>query len=162
MTEEKTLTESLEENWDEISNYYKMLEEETDMGAAILAFSNFEEQLKRTVNLRVEGFENVRMRVQNYIEIAYALGVYDQDTRKGLRLVAKIRNKFAHAQQRLFFDNPEIVNWWRNIRPDDDLANFRETFLNYVREVEVRLREKEFELRACQGSQPGTESNKER
>ena len=71
------------------------------------------------------------------IDIAHALGLYDLKTRKGLDLVRKIRNEFAHSSEPIQFDHEKIAGWCRkldvkNVQDPDDL---RARYLTYLREV---------------------------
>lgn len=49
------------------------------------------------------------------IEIGYALGIYDDSTRRSLQIIRKIRNVFAHAQKPVAIDHPLLVSEFKKI-----------------------------------------------
>ena len=96
----KTLRETIENAYDEACNYYQLFKDESDRGAAVLAVARFKEQLKEAIKSSDAAFRPSGLNFWVSIEIAYALGLYDQETRDGLHTVRKIRNKFVGPLKR--------------------------------------------------------------
>ena len=136
----ETRRENVAKAYDEVSRYYQSLEDETDSGAAVLAVAFFEEQLKKAIEFSTTAFKGFRLSFRLKIEIAYAIRLFDQETRDGLCIVQKIRNKFAHESDPLTFEHGEVADKCRKLRTDRPPANLRERYLFYLREVEVNLR----------------------
>ena len=112
-------------------------------GAAVLALALFEEQLREAIESRDVAFKGSGLKFRVNVEIAYALGLYDQETRDGLHTVRKIRNKFAHSRDPLEFEHEEVAALCRQLRTDYKTANLRERYLIYLRAVEFNLRRSE-------------------
>ena len=138
--ESETRREDVAKAYDEVFRYYQLLEDETDRGAAVLAVAFFEEQLKKAIEFSNTAFKDFRLSFRLNIEIAYTIKLFDQETRDGLCIVRKIRNKFAHESDPLTFELGEVADECRKLRTDRTPANLRERYLFYLREVEVNLR----------------------
>ena len=140
--EEKTRRETIEEAWDEAYNFYQLFDGESDRGAAVLAAALFQDRLKKAIEEKK--FHNVdnevckRLSLLGTIELGYALGLYDRKTRNGLRVVGKIRNKFAHSSAPLEFGHGEVAAKCREL--DAAPNNLRERYLTYLRDVELSVR----------------------
>lgn len=91
----KTLRETIEKAYGEACNYYQLFEKESGRGAAVLALALFEEPLRKAIESRDAAFKGSGLSFRVNVEIAYALGFYDQETRDGLLIVIRIRNKFG-------------------------------------------------------------------
>ena len=102
--------------------------------------ARFKEQLKEAIKSSDAAFRPSGLNFWVCIEIAYALGLYDQETRDGLHTVRKIRNKFAHSSAPLEFEHGEVAALCRQLRADYKPANLRERYLTYLRTVECKLR----------------------
>lgn len=130
--------------YDEVYNYYKQFAEESDRGAAVLAAALFEHRLQGLIERR---FVNCDKKVQRLflsfrakIDLAYALGLYDRETRDALHVVLEIRNKFAHSPDPMGFDHQEIAAECRKLDVAvQDPDNFREQYLTYFRLAERKL-----------------------
>ena len=136
----KTLRETIEKAYGEACNYYQLFEKESDRGAAVLALALFEEPLRKAIESRDAAFKGSGLSFRVNVEIAYALGFYDQETRDGLLIVIRIRNKFAHSSAPLEFEHGEVAALCRQLRADHKPANLRERYLTYLRTVECKLR----------------------
>ena len=136
----ETRREDVAKAYDEVSRYYRSLEAETDRGAAVLAVAFFEEQLKKAIDFSTTAFKSFSPNFRLKIEIAYAIRLFDQETRVGLHIVREIRNKFAHKSDPLTFDHGEVADKCRKLKTARTPANLRERYLFYLREVEVNLR----------------------
>ena len=99
-------------------------------GAAVLALALFEEQLREAIESRDVAFKGSGLKFRVNVEIAYALGLYDQETRDGLHTVRKIRNKFAHSRDPLEFEHEEVAALCRQLRTDYKTANLRRWCMN--------------------------------
>ena len=116
MTKE-TPRETIERVWENLERYYDEFNGENDRAVAILAAAHFENRLKdalvkKFVNqnkeLQIDIFERSLYTFSAKINVACALGLYDQKTREGLHNVRRIRNKFAHASIPIKFEDDEI------------------------------------------------------
>ena len=136
----ETLRETLRKTIENVCNYYKLFEDESDRGAAVLALALLEEQLREAIESRDVAFKGSGLNFRVNVEIAYALGLYDQETRDGLHTVRKIRNEFAHSRDPLKFEHGEIAALCRQLKTDYKPANLRERYLIYLRTVEFNLR----------------------
>ena len=86
----------------------------------------FEEQLREAIESRDVAFKGSGLKFRVNVEIAYALGLYDQETRDGLHTVRKIRNKFAHSRDPLEFEHEEVAALCRQLRTDYKTAMIAE------------------------------------
>ena len=138
----ETLRETIEKAYAEACNYYQLFEKESDRGAAVLALALFEEPLRKAIESRDAAFKGSGLSFRFNIEIAYAIGLYDQETRDGLRTAVRIRNKFAHSTDPLEFEHGEVATMCRQLqlRTDYKPANLRERYLIYLREVDTGIR----------------------
>jgi DNA-binding MltR family transcriptional regulator len=99
------------------------LSNESDRGAIILAATSVEDTLERAILGRMPVLfqdETARKRVfenegivgtfSKKLEIAYALGLIDAETRKQIDLIREIRNCCAHARKPLSMDKDVLLN----------------------------------------------------
>ena len=136
----ETVRETLEKVYDEACNYYQLFKDESDRGAAVLALALFDEPLREAIESRDVAFKGSGLNFRVNVEIAYALGLYDQETRDGLHTVRKIRNKFAHSRDPLKFEHEEVAALCRQLRTNNKPANLRERYLIYLHEVDIGIR----------------------
>lgn len=70
------------------------------------------------------------------IEAAYCLGLISKDEYDNLNFIRIMRNRFAHGQHDLSFDNEQIVSWCNALQTakmiTDAMANFPEVSSGYV------------------------------
>ena len=135
---------------DEAIHYYEALHQESDRAAAILAASHFEDSLQEQI---ISKFTNMNSELtkkifggygplstfSGKIDIAFALGLYNEETRKGLHIIKKIRNKFAHASKPIKFYDQEIAVLCRKISSEVSTGgsdNLRKTYIDYLQESE--------------------------
>ena len=133
----ETLRETIEKAYAEACNYYQLFEKESDRGAAVLALALFEETLRKAIESRDAAFKGSGLPFRVNVEIAYALGLYDQETRDGLLTAGRIRNEFAHSTDPLEFEHGEVATMCWQLRTDYKPANLRERHLIYLREVDT-------------------------
>lgn len=149
---EITLRETIERAWDENVRYHTELDGESDRAAAILAAAYFEDRLRDAIMTK---FVDLNRKFRDKIfkgygplstfsakgDIAYALGLYDQKTRKGLHTVRKIRNRFAHASKPIEFDHDDLAAICRNLDPEaiPDPDTLRNRYVTYLKEVEKKI-----------------------
>ena len=138
----ETRRETIEKAYDEACNYSQLFEDESDRGAAVLAHALFDDRLGDVLILRNEALKGRGFTFKIKVEIAYALRLFDQETRKGLVAINQIRNKFAHTSEQRDFQDEKIAALCSELKlktgpPPPDL---RERYLTYLRAVEVNLR----------------------
>ena len=102
----------------------------------------FQDRLQKAIEEKK--FHNVdnkaRLSLWGTIELGYALGLYDRKTRNGLRVVVKIRNKFAHSSDPLEFDHEKVAAQCRGLDAAvQDPDNLRERYLTYLRGVALSV-----------------------
>ena len=133
--------------------YYDALNQESDRAAAILAAAHFEHVLgKQIVHKFVELNRELQKNIfDGYgplstfsakIDIAFALGLYDEENRKGLHKIRRIRNEFAHAPRPINFNNEKIADMCSKlpcITSSDADDTFRERYINYLQLSEDAL-----------------------
>ena len=136
----ETVRETIEKAYDEDCNYSQLFKDESDRGAAVLAVARFKEQLRKAIESRDAAFKGSGLSFRVNIEIAYALGLYDQETRDGLLTAVRIRNAFAHSIDPLEFEHGEVAALCRQLRTNCKPANLRERYLIYLREVDIGIR----------------------
>ena len=130
---QRTVRESLEVAYAESYNYYQLFDGESDRGAAVHAVALFEDRLEEAIESRDKTFKDSRgLRFWFKIEIAYALGLYDQKIRDGLRTVANIRNEFAHSPEPMEFEHEKVAAKCRklNARTVQNPDDLRERYLS--------------------------------
>ena len=146
------------------AEYTAELNGESDRAAAILGAANFDVWLGEIIEahfgvLSGEMSCNLRKRLfKSYgplstfaakIDIACALGLYDEDIRKGLHTVRKIRNEFAHESRPITFDGPKISSLCEkldiepvrrlNIKTAPGPSGLRERYLTYLKQVKDKI-----------------------
>ena len=149
---EETLKNTIERIFDENQAFHAELEGESDRATAILAVARFEDRLREAIAKR---FVELNGELENRIfcgygplstlagklDIAYALGMYDQKTLKILRRIKKIRNKFAHSPKPVQFVDNDIADMCstlcveHNTEPDTP----RYQFLSYLQQMEREI-----------------------
>ena len=148
MTENK-----LETIIEDAMRYYDALNQESDRAAAILAAAHFENVLgKQIMHKFVELNRELQKKIfDGYgplstfsakIDIAFALGLYDEENRKGLHKIRRIRNEFAHAPIPIKFNNEKIADMCSKlpcISSSDADDTFRERYINYLQISEDAL-----------------------
>ena len=129
--------------------FHTELDGESDRAAAILAAAYFEERLCDAI-MRKFTTINKDLREKIFtgygplstfsakIDIARALGIYDQKTYNALHKIKKIRNMFAHASTPIEFNQQEIADLCRNLtsKPPLKSENMRARYIHYLEEVE--------------------------
>ena len=156
MTED-ALLESLERRWDELKRYDDELNGTSDRATAILATAYFDGKLGDAIMCRFfqlsSAFSDQKTSggvfkehdpIRNFlakIEVGFALGLYNDEIRKNLHKVGKIRNKFAHSSKPIEFGDDEIANICRQLDPNDvsELETPRRRYIAYLKEVERHL-----------------------
>ena len=148
MTENK-----LETIIEDAMRYYDALNQESDRATAILAAAHFENILgKQIMHKFVELNRELQKKIfDGYgplstfsakIDIAFALGLYDEENRKGLHKIRRIRNEFAHAPMPIKFNNEKIADMCSKlpcISSSDADDTFRERYINYLQISEDAL-----------------------
>lgn len=115
--------QSIEELLREARDYLYALANESDRGAAVLAAAQFERDLEDAIARRLgiaefdESSKSRRGALKRWIrsfaakiDVAYAVGLCERNTHKGLRTVVNIRNEFAHSMQPLSFEHRAIAD----------------------------------------------------
>ena len=139
----------LREIINEATRYHAELDGESDRAAAILAAAYFEERLRDAIMRKFTDI-NKTLREKIFtgygplstfsakIDIARALGIYDQKTYNGLHKIKRIRNMFAHASTPIEFNQQDIADLCRNLTPKSPLTseNMRARYIHYLEEVE--------------------------
>ena len=144
----KALVAVLQDAYD----YHAELRGESERSAVILAAANFEDWLRETIMMKfVTLSKGLRKRIfENYgplstftakIDIAFALEIYDERTRKSLHIIRKIRNEFAHSPKAIKFDNAKLSRMCRRLDMGDESQSndLRERYLTYLIEVRKRI-----------------------
>jgi hypothetical protein len=97
------------------------IEKQTDRGAAIVAATVIDNVLEHLITSRLIGLSSERREalfdnpnaplgdLYAKIELAFALGLFNEERRKSLHLIRKVRNEFAHRMDTVSFDHPEIA-----------------------------------------------------
>ena len=138
----ETLGETIEKVFAEHVRYYEFFAEESDRGAAVLAHALFDDRLGNVLKLRNEAFKNRVFTFLIKVEIAYALRLFDQETRDGLWAINKIRNKFAHSSEQIDFRDEKVAALCSELilKTGPTPTDLRERYLAYLRDVEVSVR----------------------
>ncbi|MDT0228498.1 hypothetical protein N7583_22310 [Serratia marcescens] len=111
---------------DLFARYYKMLEEESDRGAVLIASGLFEEALQEIISKRLLpsvtnkdplfGSEGAPLSTFGAkIEMAYRLGVINEGIRELLNKFRKMRNEFAHNIYKASFTETDVKDRLRAI-----------------------------------------------
>ncbi len=150
------LRRTIEEAYD----YSEALSDESDRGAAILAAAEFENWLRDRIKSqlaelgselddRIFGDYGLLSSFSSKIYIACALQLYDEDTRKSLHKIRKIRNKFAHTAMPLEFRDEEVSKLCRELLADatSDSQDLRKVYMNFLSQAKNVVRSSLFPLR---------------
>ena len=151
---EETLKNSIERIFDENLAYYAELDGESDRATAILAVARFEDKLREAIAKQfVELNRKLEIRIfcgygplstlAGKLDIAYALGMYDQKTLENLRSIKKIRNKFAHSPKPVQFVENDIADMCSTlcVEYDPERDSPRYQFLFYLQQMERKILE---------------------
>lgn len=116
----------------DIFTFQRSLRRETDRGCALTAGAYLDELLRRLLGLYLRDERNV---VEQFfaasgflssfsakIDMAYSLGLLEEDTRAALHLVRKIRNEFAHISAGLAFRQDRIASRCASLNSDRSLS----------------------------------------
>ena len=103
----------------------KEISEQTDRGAALIAAAYLEERLTDAIKARLVRDPDIEGRLfkgtgpiaafSTKIDLAFQLGIYENDIRRLLHTVRNIRNGFAHRPEPLKFDSQRIHDLCMNI-----------------------------------------------
>ena len=137
----------------DVLDYQIALSEESDRAAAILAAADFEDWLAERITSK---FVDLDQDLHNSllgtygplssfsakVDIAFALGLYDQNIHKGLHTVRKIRNKFAHLSKPIKFHDNAIKDLCQNLDADicQNADDLRKRYLTYLTGVKNEIR----------------------
>lgn len=110
---------SIEVDWQQWSNFFRVLKSESDRGSTILASIWIENLLERKLQaLFTKGNSRNRQRLYDLngpfssfaskILAAYTIGWIDSDVFHDLELLRKIKNKFAHTIDFEHFEDVEV------------------------------------------------------
>ena len=135
----ETLRETIEKAFAEHMHYYELYAEESDRGAAVLAHALFDHRLGNVLKSRNDGFKKGRLQIWMKVEIAYALRLFDQETRAGLSTINRIRNKFAHSFKQMDLRDKEVAALCSKLKTGPTPTDPRERYLTYLRDVERRF-----------------------
>jgi DNA-binding MltR family transcriptional regulator len=111
----------------------KEIEKHSDRGAALIAGALLEERLlksiKKSLQQRNEAIEGKMFKGSGplatfaaKIDLGLLLGIYKESTHKGLHIIRRIRNEFAHDPKPLSFRSQKIKALCQNIRHDPKQA----------------------------------------
>jgi hypothetical protein len=109
--------------WKNLSEFKAVLNEirtQNDRGVAITAGATVEHALRLAIEAR--GENRPLNRFWRKIEVAYARGFVDKQTRDYLNTVRDIRNEFAHDMMPLTFTSETILKLCNNLPDPDFLA----------------------------------------
>lgn len=126
----------------------KLLEAITDLGRAthssfvLVTSAALDDALQTAIltKLRPDLSNTMKERLfENYgplssgaakIDVAFALGIISEDERSDFHLIKSIRNEFAHPQETMHFEHPEIGDKLRNLpkarRDTDNRTTFNQ------------------------------------
>ena len=148
---ERSIEEVVSGVWD----YLAALGDESDRGAAVLAAAQFEHDVEDAIARRF-GISEIddeaksrrgvlKRQIRSFaakIDVAYAVGLCDQDTYEGLRTVLEIRNRFAHLRGPLSFGHRPVADLCRKLdtkRVPKDSDDLRARYLTYVMEAQQKI-----------------------
>ena len=136
-------------------DYVAALYNESDRGAAVLAAASFEHALEDAIARRFGISESgddakprrdvLKRQIRHFaakIDIAYAIGLFDESTHRGLRTVLEIRNKFAHSRDPLTFDHKPIADLCQNLNTEMDPGgsnDLRRRYMLYLTDVYQKI-----------------------
>ena len=147
------ILKAVERAYDRLAELYDELNGVSDRAAAILAAEHFSARLQDTIirkfarsnsefAQRVDSGEkpfrpNPISNLAAKIEIGFALGLYDEDGRNKLHIARDVRNRFAHADQPIRFDDDWIRDQCRRLEPDValDRESLRRTYVSFLKEM---------------------------
>jgi mannitol operon repressor len=102
---------------------FQELENQSDRGAGIVAAAIVEEHLTKSLQCRLRLTKTIEERIfsidrggfasefASKVDLAFCVGLIQQTILNDLRLIAKIRNRFAHRVEPLQFSDGEISAW---------------------------------------------------
>lgn len=115
----------MEDRFDEVMEFRRSLNPETDRGCALMAAAYLDSEIDRTLRLYVVA--NIKIADEFFgqgkpagtfssrIDLAFLLGLITSNGRRDLHLIRKIRNDFGHVHRPLIFDNPAIASRCREL-----------------------------------------------
>ena len=155
---------------EEDKQFYESLNFESDRGAAILAAEYFNGRLRKAIETKFASLDEELWKSHNTdfknrfcgltfgtrINIAYALGIYNLETKKRLHEVRWIRNKFAHPSahngflQLIDFNTQCVAAKCVKfpLKDPSEQQNSRERYIRYLEEVGENVWSNLMELRS--------------
>ncbi len=106
-------------------DFYRLLENESDRGCALVASAYLEDRLEEVLSGRMVQDDNVEdffrgtqplATFSARIALAYYLGIISREARQDLDTIRRIRNDFAHDLQFETFNNQSISNRCKNLQ----------------------------------------------
>ena len=155
---------------EEDKQFYASLDSESARGAAILAAEYFNGRLRKAIETKFASLDEELWKSHNTdfknqfcgltfgkrINIAYALGIYNLETKKRLHEVRWIRNKFAHPSahngflQLIDFNTQCVAAKCAKfpLKDPSEQQNSREQYIRYLKEVGEKIWSNLEELRS--------------
>jgi DNA-binding MltR family transcriptional regulator len=111
----------------DIKAIYDEIDAQTDRGAAIIAAAILDDFLSDLIKKRLVLTPKIEQRIFNFdtgglaseytqkIDLAFSIGLFNQKIFEDLRLIGKIRNRFAHKIDPITFSDPEIAAWCQTL-----------------------------------------------
>jgi len=135
--------------WEDIVPFYQGLFKESDRSMGILGFSYIESQLQEMFGRQLDpkvkdgiksiiGYAGILDSVGKQIKMLRALRWIRPETEHDLRLLSRIRNRFAHAHSALTFDDEEIRGFFNSLSKYEENAER----LDFPKDVKLQTRHK--------------------
>ena len=112
----ETPRETVSRVYEEFEKYWNSLEDETPRGAAILAMCRLELILDKAFRILAPDIKFQIKTTEVRLYVGIVAGLYDKKVFDGLKIINKIRNKFAHRADVKDFDHEDVSSRCENLK----------------------------------------------
>ena len=109
-----------------MQDFFAIVNDGNDLACVLLSVNYLDEILRSILNTRLKESkvtENILNPSSGFlgtfsarIDMVYCLGIFDKKIYNDLRIIAQIRNIFAHSFDSISFDSPEVVKLLNQFR----------------------------------------------
>lgn len=134
-------TKRIEELDSKIQEFFSIVNDADDLTCVLLSVNYLDELLRTILNTRLKESkvtENILNPSSGFlgtfsarIDMTYCLGMLDKKVYNDLRVIAQIRNIFAHSFESISFDSPEVVKLLNQFQWYDSFTGPKVKFEDY-------------------------------
>ena len=134
-------TKRIEDLDSRMQDFFSIMNDGNDLACVLLGVNYLDEILRAILNTRLkrsEVTENILNPSSGFLgtfsnrrDLVYCLGIVDKKIYNDLRIIAEIRNTFAHSFDSVTFDSPEVVELLNKLQWHDSFTGPKMKFEDY-------------------------------